>query len=179
MKLMRRLLVGVMVLGAAAGLARPAAADDEMWRSFRGRVLFSDVALAPASSFESPALMTAALKRIERSSAEQNAGSGFWRLHILAFLDRPAATGALVMRASNVTDPSAPRQVRVFELPAQRGQKEVRLDDLVVTETMGFERGSRYEITIEAAADEAGGGAAETRKAGKADVYAKGVITLR
>ena len=43
---------------------------------------------------------------------------------------------------------------------------------------MGFQRNASYEITIEAA-PETGGGASETRKAGKADVYAKGVITLR
>ena len=60
MKLMRRFLVGLMALVAVAALARSAAADDAMWRNFRGRVMFSDIALAPAANFESPAMMTAA-----------------------------------------------------------------------------------------------------------------------
>ena len=177
MKLMRRwLLVGVLALIGVGAFAPRAGADDSLWRSFRGRVTFSDVALAPESTFESPATMTSALRRIQRTSAEQTAG--FWRLHLLAFLERPAATGALVLRATDVTDPRAPREVRVFEVPAERGDKELRLDDLVVTEAMGFKRGASYEVTIEAAG-ETGGGAPETKKATKADVYAKGVITLR
>ena len=177
---MRRwLLAGVLAAGGLGAFASHAGADDSLWRNFRGRVTFSDIALAPESSFESPATMTAALRRIQRTSAEQTAG--FWRLQILAFLERPAATGALLLRATDVTDPRAPQEVRVFEVPAERGDKEVRLDDFVVTETMGFKRGARYEITIEAA-PEVGGvgvGAGDTKNAGKADVYAKGVITLR
>jgi hypothetical protein len=172
---MRRLLVGMVALVAVSALARGAAADDAMWRSFRGRVMFSDIALAPASTFESPAMMTAARRRIERSTFEQTAG--FWRIHMLAFLDRPAPTSTLKMRASDVTDPRAPRQVRVFEVPVERGARELRLDDFVVTEAMGFARGASYQISIEAG-DEGPAGA-ENGKAGKADVYAKGVITLR
>ena len=120
--------------------------------------------------------MTSALRRIQRSTVDQTAG--FWRLHILAFLDRPAATGTLVLRASDVTDPRATHPTRVFEVPVERGAKELRLDDFVVTEAMGFAKNASYEITIEAAPEE-GGPTAETKKAGKADVYAKGVITLR
>jgi len=175
MKLMRQLLVGVMALVAVTALARSANADDAMWRSFRGRVMFSDVALAPAATFESPTVMTAALRRIGRTTFDQTAG--FWRIHMLAFLDRPAPTGVLKMRASDVTDPRAPREVRVFEVPVERGDRELRLDDFVVTEAMGFARGASYQISIESG-DE-GTGAAEAGKAGKADVYAKGVITLR
>jgi len=173
---MRRWVVGLAALVAVAALAPQAGADEEMWRSFRGKVTFTDIALAPASSFESATLMTSALKRIQRSSVDQN--GGFWRLHILAFLERPAASGTLVLRASDVSDPAVPRSTRVFEVPIERGQKELRLDDFVVTETMGFTRGNSYEITIEAPPEE-GVTAAETKKAGKADVYAKGVITLR
>jgi hypothetical protein len=174
---MRRwLLAGVLAMIGVGAFAPRAGADDSLWRSFRGRVMFSDVALAPESAFESPATMTAALRRIQRTSVEQTAG--FWRLQILAFLERPAATGALLLRATDVTDPRAAREMRVFEVPAERGDKELRLDDLVVTEAMGFQKGTSYEITIEAAPD-TGGGVAETKKAGKADVYAKGVITLR
>jgi hypothetical protein len=176
-KLMRRFLVGFVALVALAGFAPGAhALDDEMWRSFRGRVMFSDIALAPESSFGSPALMASALRRIQRSAVDQNAG--FWRVHVLAFLDRPATAGTLVLRATDVSDPKVPRQVRVFELPVERGSKELRLDDFVVTESEGFSRGASYEISVEAPSEE-GASAADTKKAGKADVYAKGVITLR
>jgi hypothetical protein len=177
MKLMRRwFLRGALALAAVGAFAPAANADETLWRAFRGRVTFSEVALAPESAFDSPATMAAALQRIQRSAVEQNAG--FWRLHVLAFLDRPAATSGLVLRATDVTDPRTPREVRVFQVPAERGAKDLRLDDFVVTETMGFQRGATYEITVEPA-PETVGGAPETRKAGKADVYAKGVITLR
>jgi hypothetical protein len=175
-KLMRRWVIGFVALFASLAFAPGASADEEMWRGFHGRVMFSDVALAPQSNFESPALMAAALRRIQRSTADQSAG--FWRLHILAFLERPAATGTLALRASDVSDPRAPQSTRVFEVPIERGAKELRLDDFVVTEGMGFVKGASYEITIEAPPAE-GGPAADTKKAGKADVYAKGVITLR
>jgi hypothetical protein len=182
---MRRLVVGVMVVAAllVAGVRR-ADADDAMWQTFRGRVMFSDVALAPADNFPSSATMTAALRRLERTSVDQ--GAGFWRLHMIAFLDRPAATDALVLRAIDMRSPREPRevrviepkQVRVFEVPVERGSREVRMDDFVVTEGMGFERGVTYEMRLEAAPEEGGVGG-EAKKAGKADVYAKGVITLR
>jgi len=172
---MRRFRVAAIALFAVAALARSASADDAMWRNFRGRVMFSDIALAPAATFESPAMMTAALKRIERSTFDQTAG--FWRIHVMAFLDRPAPASALKLRATDVTDPRAPREVRVFDVPVERDARELRLDDFVVTEDMGFARGATYQISIEAGNE--GPGAAEAGKARKADVYAKGVITLR
>ena len=98
--------------------ARP---DDAMWRNFRGRVMFSDIALAPAASFESSAMMTAALRRIERSTIDQTAG--FWRMHVLAFLDRPAPTSALGAAGNRRHRPRAPREVRVFEVPVERGDE--------------------------------------------------------
>lgn len=187
---MRRWVVGVMMVAAllVAGVRRADArteSDDAMWQTFRGRVMFSDVALAPADNFASSATMMAALRRLERTSADQAAG--FWRLHMIAFLDHPAATDALVLRAIDMRSPREPRevkvveprQVRVFEVPVERGAREVRLDDFVVTEGMGFERGVTYEMRLEAAPEEGGVGGGETKKAGKADVYAKGVITLR
>lgn len=167
------LAVATVYLTALAPLAE---ADDGLWRTFRGRVVFSDVALAPASSFESSVQMTSALRRIERSAFDQSAG--FWRVHILAFLDRPAPASTLVLRATDTSDPRAPRLVRVFEVPVERGERELRLDDFVVTPAMGFAPGGSYEFAIEAPGD-AGVAGAETAKAGKADVYAKGVITLR
>ena len=51
--------------------------------------------------------MAAALRRIQRSTVDQS--GGFWRLHVIAFLDRPAASNAIVLRATDVTDPRAPR----------------------------------------------------------------------
>ena len=88
------------------------------------------------------------------------------------------ATGSLMLRASDVSDTRAPRQVRVFEVPVTRGDKELRLDDFVVTDTMGFAAGRSYEFVFEAPGEEGVPGG-EAKKAGKADVYAKGVITLR
>jgi hypothetical protein len=176
MKLMRRWFRVMAVVGSMISFVPVAGADEEMWRAFHGRVVFSDVALAPPSSFESPTMMTSALRRIQRTTIDQNAG--FWRVHILAFLDRPAATGSLMLRASDVSDTRAPRQVRVFEVPVTRGDKELRLDDFVVTDTMGFAAGRSYEFVFEAPGEEGVPGG-EAKKAGKADAYAKGVITLR
>jgi len=176
MKLMRRWVMGVAALAGVAAFVPGARADEGMWRNFRGRVVFTDVALAAESNFENAALMTPALKRLERSSIEQT--GGFWRIHVLAFLDRPAATRGVVLRASDVSDPKAPREVRVFEVPIERGAKELRMDDFVVTTGMGFASGGTYQLAVESPPEE-GTGAGETRKAGKADVYAKGVITLR
>jgi hypothetical protein len=159
-----------------AAVAAGARADETLWRSFRGRVVFTDIALAPESNFENAAMMTPALKRLERSAIDQTAG--FWRIHVLAFLDRPSDTRSLVLRASDVSNPKAPRQVRVFEVPIERGGKELRMDDFVVTTGMGFASGGTYELVFEAPPKD-GAEASETPKAGKADVYAKGVITLR
>ena len=65
-KLMRRWVVGVAALVAAAAFVPGARADEGLWRSFRGRIVFTDIALAPEANFENPALMTPALKRLER-----------------------------------------------------------------------------------------------------------------
>ncbi|HXU00509.1 MAG TPA: hypothetical protein VN903_05930 [Polyangia bacterium] len=169
--------IGVMaVVGSLTAYVPVARADDGLWRAFQGKLVFSDIALAPASFFENSAQMSSALRRIQRTTIDQ--GAGFWRIHLMAFLAKPAATGTLVLRATDVSDPRVPQLVRVFEIPVNRGDKELRLDDFVVTQTMGFAPGASYEFVLEAPADEGGAGA-ETRKAGKADAYAKGVITLR
>ena len=176
MKLMRRWVMGVAALAGVAAFVPGAHADEAMWRNFRGRIVFTDIALAPESNFENAALMTTALKRLERTTIDQTAG--FWRVHVLAFLDRPAATRTVVLRASDVSNPKAPREVHVFEVPVERGAKELRMDDFVVTTGMGFASGGSYQLAVEAPPEEATA-TGETRKAGKADVYAKGVITLR
>jgi hypothetical protein len=174
-KLMRRWAAGVVALAGVAAFVPGAHADEAMWNNFRGRIVFTDIALAPESNFENPAMMTPALKRLERSTIDQTAG--FWRIHVLAFMDRPVPARSLVLRASDVSDPNAPREVHVFEVPIERGAKELRMDDFVVTTGMGFASGRSYQLAFEAPRDEAAAG--EPRKAGKADVYAKGVITLR
>src|SRR5436305_9372265 len=103
---MRRRVLGAMAFAIGLlALAPRASADDALWQAFRGRVIFSDVALAPAAAFDSSATMQAAVRRIERSTVDQR--SGFWRLHILAFLDRPVDKDALVLRATDVSDPRA------------------------------------------------------------------------
>ena len=180
---MRRFLVGVMMFAGLTAVAPRTRADDAMWRTFRGRVVFSDIAPAPAYNFPSGQARTVALQRIGRSEIDQT--DGFWRIHMVVFLERPATTDTLLLRAFDVGAPKAqagrssePRQVRVFEVPADRGATELRLDDFVVTEAMGFERGATYEFSVEAPPED-GNPFAATKKAGKADAYAKGVITLR
>src|SRR5580765_6534132 len=118
---MRRFLVGLLIFVVLAGGVLHVRADDAMWRTFRGRVMFSAIAPAPADTFPSGAARTAALQRIGRSSIEQT--GGFWRVHMVVFLDRPAGTDTLLLRAFDVGVPEAravrqfePRQVRVFEV---------------------------------------------------------------
>jgi hypothetical protein len=157
--------------------------EDEAWQAFHGQVLISDTMIAPAEAFDSGATMVAALRRVERTTVGER--DGFWRLHAVAFLD-PAApvSGAVRLRASDVTEPNQHDKVRTFNVEGEPGQKVLPLKDLVLTAAMGFKAGHRYELAIEAgAADEATAGAvagpAPTAASGKADTYAKGMITLR
>jgi hypothetical protein len=138
------------------------------WGQFHGQVVFSDVLIAAPAQFPSDAAMTEALRRLKRTTVE--GADGFWRLHLVAFLDPAPRSASFRLRATDVTDPHDRREVRVFEVDGQPGQNELAINDLVVTEVMGFARGHRYEIAVIPRADELA--------AGKADVYAKGVITL-
>jgi hypothetical protein len=160
-------LVGSGVFGPAR-----ARADEESWRAFRGRVVVSDFMIAPARSFPSGAVMVAALRRMERATIE--ASAGFWRLHLYAFLDRVPEGDSLRLLATDVTDAREPREVRAFDIKAVAGEKELPLGDFVLTESMGFVKGHRYEIAVAR-----GRGDRDTPDKGKADVYAKGVITLK
>ena len=135
---------------------------------FQGQVVFSDVLIAPASQFPTPAAMTEALRRLKRTTVE--GADGFWRLHMVAFLDHAAETGSFQLRATDVTDPKDRRAVKTFDVEGQPGQNELPINDLVLTETMGFLRGHRYEVTVVPRGD--------GEAIGKADVCAKGVITL-
>jgi hypothetical protein len=157
---------------ARAEAARPEAMSDETWRQFRGQVLFSDILFAPPTEFPSAATRVASLRRTERTVVE--GPNGFWRIHCVAFLDPPAKTSALMLRATDVTDPKGRREVRVFEVTVEPGDKELAVDDLVLTEAIGFQHGHRYEVAVERGGEEPGTAAA----AGKRDVYAKGVVTL-
>jgi hypothetical protein len=168
----------MVALGAA--LAGPvmmgpprARADEVSWREFRGRVVVSDLIIAPAASFTSPGAMAAALRRLERATIE--ASGGFWRLHLYAFLDRAPDGDRLRLIAIDVTDARDRREVRAFDVHAVQGERELPLGDLVLSEDMGFIKGHRYEIAVARGRDDD----AEADSKGKADVYAKGVITLR
>jgi hypothetical protein len=165
------LVAAVMVL--LAGRAR-AVEGDLVWGQFRGKLLFSDVMLAPASAFPSESLRAASLRRLERSTIEGR--GGFWRMHGQAFLDPVPTGGKLRLRAMDASEGDQKRDIRVFEVDIQPGQRDLPLADLVLTDAMGFVAGHRYEIVVERGGPGGGDG---TPDEGKRDVYAKGVITLR
>jgi hypothetical protein len=170
----------VVALMALTGVGvREAGADGsgpETWRQFKRQVLFSDVLLAPPAEFPTTEARIASLRRMLRTEIESP--SGFWRIQCVAFLDPPAPTGALALRATDVTDPGDPHEVKLFEVTAQRGDRELDVDDLVLTAAMGFAPGHRYEIAVERHEDDADTSAG-VGTTGKRDVYAKGVVTLR
>jgi len=185
------LLAAAMLMTMFAARAR-AQGEDEAWQAFHGQVVISDIMIAPADAFESGATMVAALRRAERTTV--GGRDGFWRLHAVAFLDPAAPSGALRMRASDVTVPNQRDQVKVFDLAGAAGQKVLPVADLVLTGAMGFKPGHRYELSIEQAPEEpatglpsaggvapvsAGGGGSATGVGGKPAVYAKGMITLK
>ena len=138
------------------------------WGQFHGQVVFSDIMIASPAQFPSDSAMSEALRRLKRTTVE--GVEGFWRLHMVAFLDPAPRVASFRLRATDVTDPKDRHEVKMFEIDGQPGQNELAVNDLVVTEVMGFERGHRYEIAVIARADDL--------PAGKGDVYAKGVITL-
>ena len=101
--------------------AAPTAAPT--WGQFHGQVVFSDVLIAPAAQFPSPAAMTDALRRLKRTTVE--GAGGFWRLHMVAFLDPQPPTGAFQLRATDVTDPKDRREVRLFDVDGKPGDHEL------------------------------------------------------
>jgi len=140
-----------------------------IWGQFKGQVVFSDIMIASVAQFPSAAAMSEALRRLKRTTVEGGA-EGFWRLHMVAFLDPAPRVTSFRLRATDVTDPKDRHEVKMFEIDGQPGQNELAVNDLVLTEVMGFERGHRYEIAVIARGDDL--------PAGKGDVCAKGVITL-
>ncbi len=143
------------------------------WSQFRGQIVISDVLLAP--DFGSDRVMVTSLNRMRRSVVDEV--SGFWRLHLVAFLDAPAAGEMWHVVARDITGPEARDRarrgelpvLRVFETPSDPGDRILRMNNLVLTEAMGFQRGHEYDITVEKDAEDGG----------KQDVYARGVVTLR
>jgi len=162
-------LAGLLLLPMRA----PASAGAEAWGQFRGQIVFSDVLLAP--DFGSDRVMVTSLNRMRRSAVQEV--TGFWRLHLVAFLDEPAAGEMLHVVARDVTAPADRDRarrgelppVKVFETPSEPGQRVLHMNDLVLTEAMGFQRGHEYGVTVEK----------DPEDGGKEDVYAQGVITLR
>jgi hypothetical protein len=138
------------------------------WGQFHGQVVFSDIMIASPAQFPSDVAMNEALRRLKRTTVE--GADGFWRLHMVAFLEPAPRVNSFRLRATDVTDPKDRREVKTFEVDGQPGQTELEINDLVVTNVMGFERGHRYEIAVMPREDDL--------PAGKGDVYAKGVITL-
>src|SRR6185369_3395684 len=126
---MRSAAWGLLAMVPVLAVAAPAGAEDEAWNEFKGRVVVSDVMLA--RSFESDQLMIAALHRMECTQVSST--QGFWRLHLVAFLDRPAGSEVLRIVARDVTAAGgtrrarhvasalggAARPVKVFEVEAQ------------------------------------------------------------
>ena len=170
----RQLATSMVAVGLwTLALQGPAAADEEAWHRFKGQVVISDVLLAP--SFGSDRVMITSLSRM-RVSAVLEAGD-FWRLHLVAFLDPGADGQTLHVVARDITAPEDRDQARrgslaalkVFETPGEPGQKIMQMNDLVLTEAMGFHRGHTYEVSVEN----------DPGPRGKEDVYAQGVVTLR
>lgn len=151
----------------------PASAGTDAWGQFRGQIVFSDVLLAP--DFGSDRVMITSLNRMRRSTVQEV--TGFWRMHFVAFLDEPAAGEMLHVVARDVTAPEDRDRarrgelppLRVFETPSEPGQRILHMNDLVLTEAMGFQRGHEYGVTVEK----------EPEDGGKQDVYAQGVVTLK
>jgi hypothetical protein len=157
--------IDVPVAAPAAAVAPVAAVT---WGQFHGQVVFSDIMIASPAQFPSDAAMSEALRRLKRTTVE--GADGFWRLHLVAFLEPAPRVASFRLRATDVTDPKDRHEVKMFEVDGKPGQTELEINDLVVTEVMGFERGHRYEIAVIARGDDL--------PAGKPDVCAKGVITL-
>lgn len=163
------IIAGLLLLPSLA----PASAGDQAWGQFRGQIVISDVLLAP--DFGSDRVMITSLNRMRRTVVQEV--TGFWRLHMVAFLDEPAAGEMLHVVTRDLTAPDDRDRarrgdlppLRVFETPSEPGQKILHINDLVLTEGMGFKRGHEYGVTVEK----------ETEDGGKEDVYAQGVVTLR
>jgi hypothetical protein len=163
---------------AAVSPAAPGVRAATPGETLTGKLVVSDVLIAPVPQLPVDATLAAAIRRVARP--EVSGTGGFWRFHFVAFLSSPApAGGTLLVRASDVTAPGAAREVRVFEVAAEPGTPQLRVNDFVVTSAMGFERGHSYELSVSPPPDDDGLAAGNGRSGGKPDVWARGVVTLR
>ena len=171
----RRVIAGVlfaslaMTFGARPARAESADGDVEAFGALRRQVIVSDVLIAPLDDFPSSHVMLQALRRLARRTIHEQ--HGFWRVHFAAFMQPAPATDEVWTVVTDVTDLALRRQIKVFEMQAQPGAREVIVNDLVLTKEMGFEPGHRYEIAV------IPGG--EGPPSGKTDVLARGMVTLR
>src|SRR6516162_5195821 len=100
---------------AAVSPAAPGVRAATPGETLTGKLVVSDVIIAPVPQLPVDATLAAAIRRVARP--EVSGTGGFWRFHFVAFLSSPApAGGTLLVRASDVTAPGAGREVRVFEV---------------------------------------------------------------
>jgi hypothetical protein len=143
--------------------------DGQAYAQFRRQVLVSEILIAPLSSFSSPAALCAVLRRL--ATREIAPSDGFWRLHVVAFMDPAPETAQVWAVLRDVTEPDHPRDVKLFEMDTEPGARELAASSLVLTEAMGFEHGHLYELAVTRGGDEG--------RSGKAAVLARGVVTLK
>lgn len=142
----------------------------------RGRVIASPVLLSPAVEVDRSGLSM--LRRFQSSSFQRTAG--FWRLHIIAFLDRPAPAESLLLNIDDLSAPGGPATTRSIEVPVQPGSRVVRLNDLVISDELGFSPGHTYQLsfTRNPGPPRPGTVADGVTTDRKQDAIARGVITL-
>lgn len=160
----------------------------EAFAAFRRQVVMSEIQIAPLDDFPSGAALLATLRRL--STREIGARQGFWRFHFVAFPDPAPDTAEVWTSLTDVTEPGRRREVKVFEMSAQPGARSLLVDDVVLTEAMGFQHGHTYEVAVTrgdgdaAFADgPAGAASGSGRPSGssrsRSAVLAVGVITLK
>jgi hypothetical protein len=167
----RASLALVLLLHAGPTRADRAADDngvDEAFQALKHRVIVSEILIAPLADFPSPEAAVVALRKLSRP--EIRARNGFWRFHFVAFMEPSPDTAEVQMVMTDVTEPRHRREVKVFEAETAPGAHELAVNDLVLTEEMGFERGHRFELAVTRGGDD---------RNGKADVLALGMVTLR
>ena len=166
-----RTLALLALLLCAPLLARASEGDgaDAAFAALRHHVIVSEILIAPLDGFSSSQAMLVALRRL--ACSQVHASDGFWRLHLVAFMDPPPDTAEVRAVLTDVTEPAHRREVKVFELDTEPGAHELAVNDLVLTEDMGFQPGHEYELAVTQGADEPRGG--------KSAVLARGVVTLK
>jgi hypothetical protein len=143
--------------------------DGPAFAEFRRQVIVSEILIAPLGDFPSPAALRAVLHRLATHTIAP--ADGFWRFHVLAFMDPSPDTAQVWAVLTDVTEPDHPREIKLFEMNTEPGARELAASSFVLTEAMGFEHGHVYELAVTRGGDEA--------RNGKAAVLARGVVTLK